>query len=43
MAPKVVISHDSLVDWLSKLGIACALTKSGALLYEVLMIIKELL
>jgi hypothetical protein len=43
MEPKLVILAASLMDRLSKPGIACAMKKSGALLYEVRMVIKELL
>jgi hypothetical protein len=37
MDPKLVIWHDYLMDRLSKPGIACAMKKSSALLYEVRM------
>jgi hypothetical protein len=43
MEPKLVIWLDSLVDRLSTPGIAGAMKKSGALLFEVRMVIKELL
>jgi hypothetical protein len=43
MEPKLVIWYGYLMDRQSKPGIACAIKKSGALLYEVRMVIKELL
>jgi len=43
MEPKLVTWHDSLMNRPSKLGIACAMKEGGTLLYEVRMVIKELL
>jgi hypothetical protein len=42
LQPKLLIRHDSFIHRLINPGIPCALKKSGALLYEVRVVIKEL-